>query len=175
RRCADPPARAGSRRRLQLGRGRSPHRSRLGTCAYEATARASSPHGPRARSSRVQAMPAKYDTTRVAGCGSVIAVDEAVGDVRRVAADAEALDQLVVDDLRHARDIAGLLALADAVGDTVAAELIEDERVVRCRPVERDLHAGHLPPLVHVVAGRSRGGANVGTITSNSPGSRPAR
>ena len=59
-------------------------------------------------------------------------------------------------------------------GRARAAELLEDERVVRRRAVERHLHAGHLPPAP-APRRRSPAAVKVGTITARSPTSRPPR
>ena len=58
----------------------------------------------------------------------------------------KSFEQVVVDHRRHAGDVAGPLALADALGRPLPVELLEDERVVGRRPVEGHLHPGHLAP-----------------------------
>src|SRR4051794_37595493 len=92
------------------------------------------------------------------GRGASVALAERVCDVGPAAADAEVVEQLVVDLRGHAREVAGLLTLAHARRRPFAAELVEYERVVRRRAVERNLHPRHLAPLLHLVARRARRG-----------------
>src|SRR3954462_3937447 len=70
------------------------------------------------------------------GRRAAIAVDEPVGHARPVAAGAEVVEDLVVDARRHAGDVARLLLLPDGLGGAGAAELLEDEPVVRRGAVE---------------------------------------
>ena len=109
------------------------------------------------------------DTRRGAG----VALGDGVGDGGPRALDDELLEQLVADDRSHPGEVPRLLTLAQRSGRARVTDLLEDERVVGRRAVERHLHAGPLPP------GRRSSSVspttmNDGTMTSSVAGSRPA-
>src|SRR5215471_2418676 len=77
---------------------------------------------------------------------AVVALDELVGEIVPARRHYEVLEDVVGHDRRHARQVSCLLAFSDALGGSFEPDLLEDEGIVRGRPVEGDLHARKLTP-----------------------------
>ena len=71
---------------------------------------------------------------------------DGVGQLVPRGADDEVLQDLVGDHGAHTGHVARLLTFPDPRRRSLEPDLVEDEPVVGSRSVERDLHAGHLPP-----------------------------
>src|SRR5438874_7549606 len=84
-------------------------------------------------------------------------IDDPLRQLVPCALDDEVLEDVIGDHRCHPGDVSGLLRGAQLFRRSFEAELVEDERVVGCRSVERHLRPADLPPTRALLVGVTHG------------------